>query len=352
MAGALHAQNESMRFHDRRDAGRQLAARLRTYAHRRDVVVLALPRGGVPVADEVAAALAAPLDLLVVRKLGVPGHEELAMGAIAAGGVRVLSDDVISQLGIPAPMVEQVSVREHLELERRERLFRGDRPFPDVRDRVVIIVDDGLATGATVEAAVAAVTARHPAKIVIAAPVGAAATVVRLKRIADEVVCVEIRDDFYAVGAWYERFDQLSDEDVVTLLRRGAGEHRDARPSSQEDSMSSREIPRDRWRQELDSFSREHEGWLVRVDVTDSSGQTRTEARDLPLQGVSADSPRNNAVAIIIGDKPADHVTHEVPDPVNIAIDQSAAGAEHAIRIKGSDGSTTTVEFRSPTHRG
>src|SRR5438067_3576378 len=170
-----------MRFHDRADAGLKLASRLTSFANRHDVVVLALPRGGVPVAFEVARALKAPLDIFLVRKLGVPGHPELAMGAIAAGGVRVLSEDLISELGIPRALVEEVAVRERLELERRDRMYRGGRPLPPLRDRVVIVIDDGLATGSTMEAAVAALRAHHPAKIIVAAPVAAAETCRRLR---------------------------------------------------------------------------------------------------------------------------------------------------------------------------
>src|SRR5919198_900224 len=161
-----------MPFADRADAGTRLAQRLNAYAHRKDVVVLALPRGGVPVGFEVARALGAPLDVFVVRKLGVPGHPELAMGAIASGGVRVLSEDLIQELGIPQAAVEQVSVRERLELERRERLYRGNRTLPPLESRTVILVDDGLATGASMEAAVAAVRQLRPAAAVVAVPVG------------------------------------------------------------------------------------------------------------------------------------------------------------------------------------
>ena len=208
-----------MRFHDRIDAGRRLAASLSTYANRHDVVVLALPRGGVPVAVEVARALGAPLDVFLVRKLGVPGHPELAMGAIAAGGVRVLSQDLIDQLGIPSALVEQVAVRERLELERRDRLYHGDRLMPVLADRIVIVIDDGLATGSTMEAAVAALRVHKPSRIVVAAPVGAVETCHRLKQLADDVVCTETPVPFNAVGQWYERFDQVRDEDVVELLR-------------------------------------------------------------------------------------------------------------------------------------
>src|SRR5438128_669708 len=195
-----------MRFHDRADAGWKLASRLTSFANRHDVVVLALPRGGVPVAFEVARALKAPLDIFLVRKLGVPGHPELAMGAIASGGVRVLSEDVIDELGIPRAAVEQVAVRERLELERRERLYRGDRPFARLTGKTAILIDDGLATGSTMEAAVAAVRLYDVAHIVIAAPVGAPETCARLRPLVDEVVCAMTPQPFRAVGLWYEQF--------------------------------------------------------------------------------------------------------------------------------------------------
>jgi erythromycin esterase-like protein/predicted phosphoribosyltransferase len=209
-------------FADRTEAGRHLAGRLNAYAHRRDVVVLALPRGGVPVGFEVARALHAPLDVFVVRKLGVPGHSELAMGAIASGGVRVLSNDLIHELGIPRPAVEQVSVRERLELERREQLYRGNRTLPSLKQRTVILVDDGLATGASMEAAVAAVRQLQPSAVVVAAPVGAAESCARLQGVADAVVCAETPEPFHAVGVWYRRFDQTTDEEVIGLLRQAS----------------------------------------------------------------------------------------------------------------------------------
>jgi putative phosphoribosyl transferase len=209
-----------MRFHNRSDAGRQLASKLSAFAHRDDVVVLALPRGGVPVAFEVARALNAPLDIFLVRKLGVPGHPELAMGAIASGGVRVLSEDIIEQLGVSPTAVEQVAVRERLELERRDRLYRGERPPPLLRDRTVILVDDGLATGATMEAAIVAVRQYQPARVIVAAPVGATETCRRLKALADDVICASTPEPFQAVGLWYDQFDQTSDDEVIELLRR------------------------------------------------------------------------------------------------------------------------------------
>jgi len=211
-----------MRFRDRTDAGRQLAARLAAYAQHDDVIVLALPRGGVPVAFEVARALGAPLDVFLVRKLGVPGHPELAMGAIASGGVRVLSDDLVRQLGIPMHAVEETTTREQAELERRDHLYRGTRPRPALEHRTVILIDDGLATGATMEAAIRAARASNPARIVVAAPVGARETCERLAGIADEVVCAATPEPFQAVGLWYEEFDQTSDDEVIDLLHKAA----------------------------------------------------------------------------------------------------------------------------------
>lgn len=210
-----------MRFRDRRDAGGQLADKLTTYAGRSDVVVLGLPRGGIPVAHEVATRLKAPLDVFLVRKLGVPGHPELAMGAIAEGGIEVLSLDLIRDLGIPRVLVEQVAVRERLELDRRDTLYRGSRRPAVVRDRTVILVDDGLATGSTMEAAILALKQRHPARLVVAVPVGARETCERLRRMVDEVVCVATPEPFNAVGLWYEAFSQTTDDEVKQLLAAG-----------------------------------------------------------------------------------------------------------------------------------
>lgn len=211
-----------MRYRDREDAGRHLATLLASYADRDDVVVLALPRGGMPVAFEIARRLHAPLDVFLVRKLGVPGHPELAMGAIASGGVRVLAHDTISQLLVTPEEVEAVTEREGVELDRRDRMYRGDRPATPLAGRTVILVDDGLATGATMEAAIQAVRQSNPARVIVAAPVGAAETCERLRALADEVVCASMPDYFQAVGLWYERFDQTSDEEVIALLTKMA----------------------------------------------------------------------------------------------------------------------------------
>lgn len=207
-----------MRFHDRREAGRRLAEKLSRYAKRSDVVVLGLPRGGIPVAHEVAATLEAPLDVFLVRKLGVPGHPELAMGAIAEGGIELLSRDLVRDLGIPPALIEQVAVRERLELERRDTLYRGARRRAMLRDRIVIVVDDGLATGSTMEAAILALKPQAPARIVVAVPVGSRETCNRLRRLADEVVFVSTPEPFHAVGLWYEDFSETTDDDVKRLL--------------------------------------------------------------------------------------------------------------------------------------
>lgn len=206
------------RFRDRVDAGRRLAERLGAYAGRRDVVVLALPRGGVPVAVEVARTLGAPLDVLFVRKLGLPGHEEYAMGAIARGGVQVLDEDVVRRHGLGPADVAAVVHRETAELRRRELRYRGDRPFPDLRGRVVVLVDDGIATGATMRAALAAVAKAGAARIIVAAPTVAADAAPDVAQGADEVVAVVTPADFDSVGEWYEDFRQTSDEDVIRLL--------------------------------------------------------------------------------------------------------------------------------------
>ncbi|HYW86848.1 MAG TPA: phosphoribosyltransferase [Chloroflexota bacterium] len=211
-----------MYFRDRHDAGRQLAALLTAYAGRKDVFVLALPRGGVPVGFEVARALNAPLDAFLVRKLGVPGHEELAMGALASSGVRVLNRDTIDQLGIPPSVIEHVTAIEQGELQRQEGLYRAVRPPPDVKDHTVILVDDGLATGSTMRAAAAALRPQQPTRIVVAVPTAAPQTADELRREVDEVVCVITPQPFYAVGLWYHDFSETSDEEVSSLLAAAA----------------------------------------------------------------------------------------------------------------------------------
>jgi putative phosphoribosyl transferase len=218
---ALHRRcTMAQRFRNREDAGRQLAARLRHYADRSDVIVLALPRGGVPVGLEVAMALHVPMDVFVVRKLGAPGQEELAMGAIASGGVRVINDEIVRALGLPDGAIERAVEREQQELSRRERIYRNGRPFPELKDRVVILVDDGLATGSSMRAAAQSLRRHDPARIVIAVPAAAPETCEAFKSEVDEVVCAITPALFFAVGLWYEQFPQVSDEEVRDLLAR------------------------------------------------------------------------------------------------------------------------------------
>lgn len=206
-------------FQDRRDAGRKLAQKLLHYANRQDVIVLALPRGGVPVAYEVALALKLPLDIFIVRKLGLPGHEELAIGAIASGGIRVLNKDIIRTLNIPEEVVNQVAKREMQELQRREQSYRGNLPAPEVRNRTVILIDDGLATGASMRAAIVGLRTQHPARIVVAVPTAAPETCEAFETEVDEIVCAITPEPFLGVGRWYEDFSQTTDEGVRLLLQ-------------------------------------------------------------------------------------------------------------------------------------
>jgi putative phosphoribosyl transferase len=224
--GVTQLETSHLRFRNRRHAGRALATQLSRYrcTAERPSVVLALPRGGVPVGFEVARALAAPLDILLVRKLGLPGHTELAMGAIASGGIRVLNDEIVESLGIPESMIEKVARWEQHELERREHVYRGDRPAIPIEGRAAILVDDGLATGATMRAAARSARGRSPARVIVAVPVGSRDTVDALRREADEVVCIDSPEPFYAVGLWYDDFTPTTDDDVIALLARAHGE--------------------------------------------------------------------------------------------------------------------------------
>jgi predicted phosphoribosyltransferase len=217
---------------DRTDAGRQLARELTAYRGRSDVLVLGLPRGGVPVAFEVAQALGAPLDVFVVRKLGVPGHEELAMGALASGGTRVLDSEVIAVTGVPEAVLEEVTLRARAEIERREQAYRGDRPPIDVAGKVAILVDDGLATGSTMRAAVRALRDRAAGQVVVAVPVASPDVCARFEPEVDEIICAQTPEPFYAVGLWYDEFTQVSDDEVRELLDRAAS--RDGAPPSRD----------------------------------------------------------------------------------------------------------------------
>jgi Predicted phosphoribosyltransferases len=205
-------------FKNRREAGRKLAQKLLHYANHPDVIVLALPRGGVPVAYEVALALNVPMDIFIVRKLGLPGHEELAIGAIASGGIRVLIEDIIQALNIPEEVIDRVAQRELQELQRREQIYRGDLPPPEVYDRIVILVDDGLATGASMRAAVFGLRSKNPKRIVVAVPVAAPETCQAFQNEVDEIVCAVTPEPFLGVGRWYDDFSQTTDEGVRLFL--------------------------------------------------------------------------------------------------------------------------------------
>jgi putative phosphoribosyl transferase len=213
-------------FRNRTEAGRLLSHKLLAYANQRNLIVLALPRGGVPVAFEVAKVLHAPLDVFLVRKLGVPGHEELAMGAIASGGVRVLNDIVIDAFDVSPQTIDMITAKEQEELERRERHYRGDGSMPDLRQRTVILIDDGLATGSTMRAAVAALRQQQPARIVVAVPTAARETCKHFEAEVDEIICAQTPEPFVAVGMWYRDFSQTTDQEVHDLLERAAEERR------------------------------------------------------------------------------------------------------------------------------
>lgn len=211
-----------MLFRDRTEAGQVLAGKLKKYANRDDVLVLALPRGGVPVAYEVARGLNAPLDVFLVRKLGLPGLEELAMGAIATGGVRVLNREMVQALHIPEETIAAVAAEEGQELERREQLYRGARPVPEVRGKTVILIDDGLATGSTMRAAIAALRQKRPARVVVAVPIASPSACEEIGAGVDEIICARTPEPFRAVGLWYEDFSQTSDTEVHELLEHAA----------------------------------------------------------------------------------------------------------------------------------
>jgi putative phosphoribosyl transferase len=269
------------RYADRAEAGRVLAEKLKPLAGRPELVVLALPRGGVPVGYEIARRLGAPLDVFVVRKLGVPGHEELAMGALASGGVRVLNEQLIGELGIPDRIIEAATLREQNELERRERAYRGTRPAPDLRGKTVVLVDDGLATGNTMRAAVEAVRAQGPARVIVAVPVAARVSCEELAEIADEVICGRTPEPFRAVGLWYDDFEQISDAEVGAILSQAQDRADAARAAATSEGVTVR----------IDAGGVPLEGDLV----------LPSGARGLVLfahgSGSSRFSPRNRAVA-------------------------------------------------------
>lgn len=206
------------KYIDRTDAGKTLAHALNSFANQPNTIVLALPRGGVPVAYEIAKALSLPLDVFIVRKIGMPGHEELALGAIATGNITVFNEDILQELSVPKKAVDAVIIKESAELERRGKAYRGNKPFPILKDKNILLVDDGIATGASIRAAIKALRVQQPAKIIVAVPVAAQETYEEILQLADQVVCPITPPNFNAVGAWYWKFDQTSDEEVSELL--------------------------------------------------------------------------------------------------------------------------------------
>lgn len=209
-----------MKFHDRKEAGLILAEQLKEYSHQSNVIVLALPRGGVPVAYEIAKALAVPLDVFIVRKLGVPGHEELAMGAIASGGTPIFNEDIVQSLRLKQSAIDSVLQSEQKELQRREKLYRGNKPPLALEDKTIILVDDGMATGATMRAAIQALELHKPATIIVAVPVAALSTYEELSPLVNKIICPLKPRQFYAVGLWYEQFTQTSDSEVIELMEK------------------------------------------------------------------------------------------------------------------------------------
>jgi len=363
----------SMVFKDRETAGQQLADALAVFRGRDDLIVLALPRGGVPVAYEVATALEAPLDLLIVRKLGVPWHSELAMGAIATDGVKVLNEDVIRGTGVTEAQIKAVTEREQAELARRERRYRGDRPTPELAGRIVILVDDGLATGATMRAAIDAAH-RHLAKrVVVAVPVSPPDTTRRLSALADEMVCLSSPEPFYAISQWYARFDQTSDEEVCDLLARNWAVQ-DRKPSTRQGSTRSRSsgdgetshghaATSDSWEQPVasgdwpsfsDAFSHEHEGWLVTLgelkterlmsNPEDARWNMDIRVRNQPLRWLRHEPPERRFV-LAVGMTRERLRKFVIPGPVRVIEERQAQGAR-GLRIDREDGVTSLIEFR------
>lgn len=336
---------------NRKAAGRALGEILKKdYAGRDDVIVLALPRGGVPVAAEIARALEAPLDLMLVRKLGVPGYAELAMGAIASGGVRVMNEDVVRGVGVSAEAIERVAEEETRELERRARAYRGERPWPELKGRCVILVDDGLATGATMHAAIDAVRAQQPGSIVVAVPVAPPDTVRSLRSLVDNVVCPHTPEPFQAIGLWYQDFSQTPDAEVIALMQELAGPAKAAEPA-----VRYLAVPEAEWPDYCATFGRQHHGWLVnlwRVDTrsleTDRAAalaQGTLLAGKQPLQAVKL-APDGHGLKVEIGT--AEAAQQVSAEAVCRLWRERVDDAHEGMRIDQDDGSSLLIEFRAP----
>lgn len=343
-------------FHSRADAGKVLASLLTDYAGRSDTLVLALPRGGVPVASEVARALDAPLDVVLVRKLGVPGQEELAMGAIASGGARVLNADVVQSLRLTEAEIDRIAGLEGAELARRERVYRQGRPPLAVSGQLVIVVDDGLATGATMRAAVRALRQRRPSGIVIAVPVAARETCAALSPECDQIVCARLPDPFFAVGCWYADFSQTTDAEVHDLLARTLYSERRPDPMNEledtdetdddtDETLEAQEVPLHEWAGFLQDFTRRHDSERATLEmrVTDTAGEADTIAEGLPLSGVAFDSAdgEEGTIQILLGDT----LTHVVEEPTYLWHYDTHGPDGEFLEIEDANGQTTRLRF-------
>ncbi len=347
---------------NRREAGRALALLLDDFRGRDDVQVLALPRGGVPVAYEVALALDVDLDVLIVRKLGVPGHEELAMGAIASGGERVMNQDIVLFHQIPPEVVDQVVARETQELERRERAYRADRPLPELQGKTVIIVDDGLATGATMRAAITAVSRQNPAWLVVAVPVAASVTINQLRTVVNECIVLTTPEPLFAIGQWYQDFSQTSDDEVKHLLADAWSRQGAARAEAlDEEAIQLTKVVPGQWQRFCQSFGADHRGWLVTLGEVDTQQlqeqpeRARTAMRKrvdgVPLRNVAYDSGQNAVLVEVSEDQQARQVS--VDHPVSLYRER-VQDSDKGLRIDTESGTSMLVEFHpvpSPAER-
>jgi predicted phosphoribosyltransferase len=283
--------------------------------------------------------------VFLVRKLGMPGQGELAMGAVPSGGARVLDLEAVRLYGVSEEELNRVTASARRELDRREKAYRGSRPPVDVRGKTVILVDDGLATGSSMRAALAALGPLAPARVVVAVPVAPRSTVRELEPLADAVVCVATPEPFYAVGMFYKDFEQTSDDEVRNLLTSPIASGTPSRRSRS--SMPNRLVPRTEWSRFFRGFTRRHEGWRVNVRIVCPSLGSQVESIGLPLEGIVADAGGHAPISILMGRVPGRNVEHEVPDPRQVWVKLSPAGAEESLEIESEDGTQTILEFLS-----
>lgn len=346
---------------NRREAGRALAALLDDFRDRDDVQVLALPRGGVPVAYEIAMAQDVDLDVLIVRKLGVPGHEELAMGAIASGGERVMNQEIVLFHQIDQATVDAVVARETQELERREQEYRADRPPPELQGKTVIIVDDGLATGATMRAAIEAVSRQKPAWVVIAVPVAASVTINLLRTVVNECIALATPEPLFAIGQWYQDFAQTTDEEVKRLLADAWSRQGAARVDVLDDDIQLTKVVPEQWTGFCQSFAEDHRGWLVTLGEVDTRQlqeqpdrarhAMRKRADGVPLCKVAYDPGQDALLVEVSEDQQARQVS--VDHPVSLYRER-VQDSDKGLRIDTESGTSMLVEFHpvpSPAER-